>query len=223
MTRGILIAGNESALFAAIRAETAKRVERFATAVIPNRVFDPGQDKTTEPREAQIPLLWNPGSPVSARTLILAAENRLEHINEAILVCVPPSVHKRPGELASADIETMINDHIKGWFFLVKELTAVFKMRKTGTLALVCSEIDAGGGKGDAPDLLGPSVLASFRAFAQGLLAASQDEPFQIMGFSGSAGDTTAFAAFIFKVMEEGGKRNSGKMHRFGKLSFFGR
>jgi hypothetical protein len=221
MTRGILIAGNESALFAAIKAETAKRVERFATAVIPNRVSDPGQDKTTAPGEAQIPLLWNPGSPVSARTLIIAAENRLEHINEAILVCAPPSVRKRPGELASADIETMINDHIKGWFFLVKELTAIFKVRKTGTLALVCSEIDAGGGKDDTPDLLGPSVLASFRAFAQGLLAGSQDEPFQIMGFSGSAGD--AFAAFIFKVMEEGGRRNSGKMHRFGKLSFFGR
>ncbi|MDR3343137.1 MAG: hypothetical protein LBT14_10215 [Treponema sp.] len=222
MTRGILIAGNESALFAAVAAEAAKRVEHFATAFIPNHVSESEGNKSAPVGDAHIPLLWNSASPVSARTLILSAERQLEHINEAILVCAPPRVRKRPGDLATADIVTMVDDQIKGWFFLVKELTSIFKVRKTGTLVLVFSELEGGGGKDDIPDLLGPSAVASFRAFTQGLLAASQDEPFQIMGFSGS-GDNAAFAAFIFKLMEESGRRNNGKLHRFGKLSFFGR
>jgi hypothetical protein len=221
MTRGILIAGNESALTAAIEAEAAKRVEHFASALIPNRLTALVDNKNP-PMDARLVLSWNPGSPVSARTLILAAENRLEHINEAILVCAPPAVHKHPGDLISTDIEIMVNDHIKGWFFLVKELAVAFKARKAGTLALVLSDMESGNG---TPDLLGASAAASFWAFTQGLLASAAAEPFQIMGFSTANGSTddAGFAGFIFKLLEEGGKRNNGKWHKFGKLGFFGR
>jgi hypothetical protein len=118
----------------------------------------------------------------------------------------------------------MVNDHIKGWFFLVKELSAAFKARKAGTLALALSDISPSGGRDDAVDLMGPPVIASFRAFAQGLLAASFGEPYQALGFSASeTGEDRGFAAFIFKIMEEGGKRNAGKWHKYGKLPFFGR
>ncbi|MDR2797256.1 MAG: hypothetical protein LBB80_02835 [Treponema sp.] len=218
MTRGILLAGNESSLSAAVAVEAAKRVEYFAAAFIPNRLADPVEAKTLPAAESLIPLHWNPGSPVSARTLILAAENRLEHINEALLICVPPSVRKHPGELVAPEIEIMVNDHIKGWFFLVKELTALFRVKKTGTLALVLSELDPGGGKDEAPDLMGISAVESFRAFTQGLLNSSLEEPFRILGFSASeSSNTVEFAAFIFKFLEEGGKRNNGKWLRFGK------
>ncbi|MDR3115259.1 MAG: hypothetical protein LBU25_07045 [Treponema sp.] len=225
MTRGILLAGNESSLSAAVALEAAKRVEYFAAAFIPNRLANPLELTTLPAAESLIPLHWNPGSPVSARTLILAAENRLEHINEALLICVPPSVRKHPGALAATEIEIMVNDHIKGWFFLVKELTALFRMKKTGTLALILSELEPGGGKEDAPDLMGISAVESFRAFTQGLLHSSLEEPFRILGFSAAASSNTGeFAAFIFKCLEEGGKRNNGKWLRFGKgRGLFGR
>lgn len=224
MTRGILLVGNESSLSVAMATEAAKKVEQFAAAFIPNRLADPTGEKFLPAAESLIPLSWNPGSPVSARTLLLAAENRLEHIHEAILICAPPSIRKPPGELTSSEIEIMVNDHIKGWFFLVKELAAIFRLRQTGTLALVLSELDAGGGKDETLDILRSSASAAFRAFAQSILTVSQDEPFQIMGFSAAAAaDTGAFAAFVFKLLEEGGKRNNGKWHKFGKLGFFGR
>jgi NAD(P)-dependent dehydrogenase (short-subunit alcohol dehydrogenase family) len=225
MTRGILIAGNESALSAAIAAEAAKRVDRLAVAFIPSGI--PGAVRENPPPPegaAYTPLNWNPGSPVSTRSLVLAAENHLGHIDEAVLVCAPPSVRKPADALIPAEIEVMVNDHMKGWFFLVKELSALFKARKTGTLALVLSDISPGGGRDDEVDLMGPSVTSSFRAFTQGLLAASFREPYQVLGFSASdAGEDGDFAAFIFKVMEEGGKRNAGKWHKYGKLPFFGR
>ncbi|MDR2068838.1 MAG: hypothetical protein LBP71_03105, partial [Spirochaetaceae bacterium] len=225
MTRGILIVGNESALSAAIAAEAAKRVDRFAAAFIPSGPSEPGRENPPPAGgAAYIPLSWNPGSPVSTRSLVLAAENHLGHIDEAILVCTPPPVRKAAEALIPAEIEVMVNDHIKGWFFLVKELSALFKARKTGTLALALSELSPGGGRDDEVDLMGPSATASFRAFTQGLLAASFREPYQVLGFSASdAGEDRDFAAFIFKIIEEGGKRNAGKWHKYGKLPFFGR
>jgi hypothetical protein len=230
MTRGILIAGNESSLSAAIETEAAKRVERFALALIPNRLTGsaspaPGTipGSASPAGEARIPLAWNPGSPVAARTLVIAAENRLEHINEAVLICAPPSVRRAPAELAPGDIEIMVNDHIRGWFYLVKELAAVFRARQAGSLALVFSEM-GDGGRDDAADLLGPAALASFRAFTQSVLAAAPREPYLTLGFSSSeAGTEEAFAAFIFKLLDEGNKRNTGKWHKFGRLKLFGR
>jgi NAD(P)-dependent dehydrogenase (short-subunit alcohol dehydrogenase family) len=193
MTRGILIIGNSSALSAAVAAEAGKRVEHFAAAFIPNRLQPTLESVSTSIQpsmDAQIVLNWNPGSPVSARTLLLAAENRLERIDDAILVCAPPSIHKRPTELAPADVEILVSDHIKGWFFLVKELVSVFKAKKAGNLALVLSEFDTKRGllfdaNKNGPDFVGLTIAASFRAFTQAMLDSASGEVFKIMCFSG--------------------------------------
>jgi NAD(P)-dependent dehydrogenase (short-subunit alcohol dehydrogenase family) len=228
MTRGILIAGNGSSLTTAIETEISKRVERFALALIPSRFSGAagGTGSEVSPAaaslgEARIPLQWSPGSPISARTLVLAAENRLGRVDEAILVCTPPSVRRPAADLLPADIEIIVNDHIKGWFFLAKEAAAVFRSRRAGSLALVFSEISSGG-RDETADLLGPAALASFRAFTQSLLASAAHEPYLTMGFSSSeAGTEAAFAAFIVKILDEGNKRNNGKWHKFGRLNLF--
>jgi hypothetical protein len=227
MTRGILIAGIESPLSAAIAAEAGKRVEQYAAAFISQKLSESAGESARSQLEslgsALIPLAWNPGSPISARTLALAAENRLEHIDQAILVCTPPPLRRSAEELAPADSDAAVNDHIKSWFFLVKELASVFKARKAGALALVLADTAAVSEKGEIPDLIGPSVAASFRAFAQGLLASSVGKPYETMAFSSETGEAELFASFIFKILDEGGKRNSGKWHKYGKFSLFGR
>jgi NAD(P)-dependent dehydrogenase (short-subunit alcohol dehydrogenase family) len=243
MTRGILIAGNESALNRAIAAEAAKRVEHYASALMPSRLTAQERsgaagdsesprvssvqtaapmEEAIRPAQAGLSLQWNPSSPISARTLVLSAENRLEHINEAILICAPPSIRRPAAELSLSEIEILVNDHIKGWFFLVREISAVFRARKAGILALVYSETGSGGGKDDPADILGPSALASFQAFTRSLLAAAYGEPYLSMGFSCSeAGAETGFASFVMKFMDEGNRRNNGKLHKYGKFSFF--
>jgi len=228
MTRGILIAGNESALTSAIEIEAARRAERYTLAVLPDRLS--GDDakigsqrwSSAGSAEKRIPLEWNPGSPISARTLVLAAENRLGQVNEAIIVCDPPSVRSAAADLSMANVEVLVNDYIKGWFFLVKELAAVFRAHGGGVMALVCPETTGAGDKDDAIDLLGSTALAAFRALTRGLLAVALSEPYHTLGFSGAeAGDDTGFAAFIFKQLDEGTRRNNGKLYKYGKIGFF--
>ena len=226
MTRGIFIAGNESALSRAIEAEAERRVDRFAAALIPNRLTGALVTNTVIKNSAgkddkRLYLDWNPSSPISARTLILAAENRLDRIDEAILVCSPPSVRCSAAELPLADAEILVNDHIKGWFFLIKELTAAFSNRKSGILSLVYHDVPPVK-KDDIADILGPTALASFRALTQGLLAAAHNEPYITVGFSCSdSGNEEAFSSFVFKSIDEVNMRNSGKLYKFGKLNFF--
>jgi hypothetical protein len=226
MTRGILIAGIESSLSSAIGAEAGRRVEKYATALIPPRLTEPARERSEEGavNAACIPLNWNPGSPIAARTLVLAAQNRLERVDEVILVCTPPSMRRQADELVPADIDAVVNDHIKGWFFLVKEITAIFKAQKAGMLALVLQDVADGSGRGEAVDLMGPSVAGAFRALAQGLLVAGTGKPYQTMAFSTESGDENAFASFVFKSIDEGGgKRGAAKWRYFGKFPFFNR
>jgi hypothetical protein len=228
MTRGILIVGNESLLCAAIAAQAAKRVERFAQALLPNRLSEQGRGRVSYPPQgsnppdsdsAAIPLTWNPGSPISARTLVLSAEHHLERVDEAILVCAPPSLRRPVAEILPLDIEILVSDHIKGWFFLARELAGIFRARRAGTLALAVP--DLGSGRDDQADLLGLPAVAAFRALAQGILASSSAEPYLTLGFSSQeAGENENFAAYIFKLIDEANKRNSGKWHKYGRFNF---
>jgi hypothetical protein len=225
MTRGILITGNESSLFSAVAAEAVKRVESYAYALIPNRFYLPEgtPPPPAEPTGKGVPLTWTPSSPISARTLVVAAENRLGQINNAVLVCTPPAVYRTVEALTPEEIEILVNDHMRGWFFLIRELALYFRRLGTGSLSFVAPEHGAeGGAKNAQVDLLGPPALASFRTFAQGILAASVNETFQVMGFSAPENSAKEeFAAWFFKIIDEGAKKNSGKWQKYPKIGFF--
>ena len=222
MTRAILIAGNESTLLSAAAAEAAERVESFALAVIPNRFplpegVPPAAEKTGG---RAVHLSWNPASPISARSLVLAAENRMGQINDAVLICSPPAVFKAVEALTPEEIEILANDQIKGWFFLIRELALYFRRSGSGSLSLVAPELN--GGKNTQTDILGPSAEASFRTFAQGILASSAHEPFRTMGFTGAeAGAENEYASWLFKIIDEGEKKNSGRWFKYSKRGFF--
>ena len=233
MTRGILIAGNESSLSIAIAKEAAKRVNTVAMALmsgsLKNHIKKAAAEEPATGAEGRgplpegstlVPIKWNAGSPLSSRTLLLQVENRLGQINDAVLICNPPAIRKQPYELSPGEIEAIVNDEIKSWFSLIREICMVFHERGSGCLAMVVNEINSGT-KEDL-DIAGPPAQAAFRAFAQGVLLSSVGEPYQALGFSTSdAGNEEDFAAHIFKIIDEGNKRNSGKWHKFGKLNIF--
>jgi len=225
MTRGILIAGNESSLFSAAAAEAVKRVETYAYAIIPNRFYlpDGAPPPPADPSGKGVSLSWTPSSPISARTLILAAENRLGQINNAILVCSPPAVYRTAEALTPEEIEILVNDHIRGWFFLIRELALNFRRLGAGSLSFIAPEVSPDSGvKNSQADLLGQPALASFRAFAYGVLASSANDPFQVMGFTApESGAKEEFAAWLFKIIDEGHRKNSGKWNKYSKIGFF--
>ncbi len=227
MTRGILVAGNEGPTVQALAAEAKKRVQS-AVFAFPPALFG-FSEPTEEPIKAHAGafsdgdsvLPWNPASALSARALTIGAENRLGQIDEAILVCAPPAVRRRPDELPPAKLDAFIDSWLKGWFFLSRELTIAFRARKSGTLALVLSEVGLSTQKDEAPDLIGGVVAAAFQAFAQGLLAASFQEPYRVLAFSqADSPDDTGFSAFVFRVLDEANKRNSGRWHKYGRGLF---
>ena len=222
MTRGILIVGNESSLFSAAAAEAAKRVTSFVTVPVPNRfpIAEGAILPKTETIPKAIPLSWNPSNSISARTLILAAENRLQQIDNAIVVCSPPAVFKSAQDLTPEEIEILVTDHIKGWLYLIRELVQYFNRRGSGSLHLVAPEIPVN--KNSQADLLGPSALASFRSFAQGVITSQAGAGFQVMGFTtAEAGDEADFAAWFFRIIDEAAAKNSGRWHRYSKIKFF--
>ena len=221
MSRGILIAGNESSLHTALCVEAAKRVENYAVALIPREQMQELPKPSAGDR--RIMLDWNPASPISAKTVVLSCRNKMENIDDAVLVCVPPAYRKKAEKMSAEEIDRFIDYNIKGWFFLVRELVAAFESRKQGNLSLVLAAELGPGSKEDEIDLVGPIAVSAFRSFAQGILLSSFNASFNAMGFSSSeAGEENAFAAYVFKTMEDG-KRNSGKWHKHGKLGLFGR
>jgi hypothetical protein len=222
MSGGILIAGDESALLTAMEAEAARHGQ-YAVASVPNRFSDadavPLLPASTD---ARIPLDWNPCSPISARTLVMAAENRLERIGPAILVCAPPAVFRTAANISFADVEVLVNDHVKGWFFLVKELAARYKSRGEGTLALVFHDDNEASSADASVDFLGSAAQAAFRSIVRSILSVSSNESFSAMGFAGNeAGDEAGFAAFVFKQLEEKNRKGNGRIHKYKKRSFF--
>lgn len=224
MTRGILVVGNESPTCSALIAEVHSRVDSAAVAVFPNRFGARAAAEAPAPLPPKAALLpWNPASPVAARALVVGAENRLGRIDQAILACSPPAVRRRADELAPADVDAAVDDLVKGWFFLVRELAAAFRARGSGTLALVLSEAGLDGGKEDAADLVGSVAAAAFRSLAQGLLSSSFREPYRVLAFSSSeAGEDAAFASFALRILDEDSKRDGGKWHKFSKGGIFG-
>lgn len=229
MTRGILIIGNESPVVHAMLTEARSRVQVVGAAIVPDRFAGLAPAAASQAKPAEGPkyteglMVWNPSSPVSARALVVGAENRLGRIDEAILVCTPPPIRRRADELVPAEIDFLVDDLIKGWFLVSRELAIVFRTRKAGTLAFVLAENIASSQKDETPDLFGVSVAASFRAFSQSMLAASFREPYRVQAFSNAeAGDDAGFASFVFKVLDEGAKKDSGKWHKYGRSGIFG-
>ena len=222
MTRGMLIIGNESPLFSAVEEETIKRVEQYAAAVIPGP--NAAADTQKKGRET---LSWNPSSPLSSRTLILGAENRLGRIDEALLVCSPPAFYRSPETLSPADADKYINDQVKSWIFVARDLALIFKAQGDGSVCFIFpddsypNEKSIAGSDANA-NLLGSSASASFRALAQGYIASSGSSPYRIMGFTGcNPGSEKEFAAWLFKLMDDGGKKNNNRLHKYSKLPFF--
>lgn len=209
--------GNESPTITAIERAARARVRTIEMAVAPIASIAVSAGAATGAAA------WNPASPVSARAVVVGAENRLVRVDEAILVCAPFAVRRRPDELVPAEMDRLVDDLIKGWYFIVRELAILFRARGKGSLVFVLAEAGTAGGRDEIPDLFGAAAAAAFRALAQGLLAASFKESYDVLAFSSDEpGAEDGLGEFVFKTLDEDRKRNTGKWHKYGKGGLFG-
>ena len=221
MTRGIFLIGDKSPLFYAVAGEAAQRTESYTTAMITSRfsMSSGKQPSDFSSPDKAIALSWNPDSPISARTLVFSAENRMGKIHDAILVFSPPVIYKTVETMMPEEIEALVNDHIKGWFLIVRELALYFQRSGSGSLSLVARDIRKIRGRDSELNLLGQAAAASFMAFSRNLLAASYNEPYQVMGFSApETCDMDKFAAWVFTKIDKSSKKDSGKWFRYSRF-----
>jgi len=214
MSKGILVAGNDSALLVAVETEIVRRMERYVFAAIPNRFSTAATAKSPAANDylekVRIPLAWNAGSSIATRALVRDAGNRLGRIDRAILVCSPPAVGCRVADIKPVDVEVLASDCVKSWFFLVMELAAVFRANGGGLLAMVFREERC------AADALGSAAAASFRSLATRVLSSASGEGYSANGFStDKVGNDAAFAAFVFKKLDSERRRADGRLYRY--------
>jgi hypothetical protein len=210
MNGALLIAGSGAELIAALSTETEKHGMAAACAVIPKRnVQNRGSYDTMDKK----PLMfdWNPGSAISARSLVLSVENRLGIIGAGIIVCSAPRTAEN--DFSPAGIDFLVDNHIKSYMFLAHDLMRYFHTTQSGTLALVMlEEVNT--------NLLTAPISSAFSSFA-GSLSAYQGEYMRIMSFSCEEkppAPVNDFAKYILKTIAKNEKPGGGRRFKFTRL-----
>jgi hypothetical protein len=208
----MLIAGSGPELVNALANEAGRRGIKTALSLIPGNngrrrpLFSTANERT-------VPLDWNPCSPISARSLILAAENKNGTVGSGIVVCAGANSAEMR-DFSPAGIDFIVNNHIKSYMFLAHELTRSFRARQNGTLVFVLLE-------GQSPDIMAATVFNAFKSFSGSMLAQSNMEYLNTLAFSYEEKNIpkiNEYAAYIFKTIEENKKTDRAGWFKFTKL-----
>lgn len=135
-------------------------------------------------------VVWNRASPISARSLILACENKYDHLDEAVLIFDEPLYASKYGRLSAEDCAVQLDDMIAGYQYLAMEILARFEQKKMGTEdtrpgklvflhktnPTMCDAVHSPSVRTQTESLSTPLVASSaaaFDAFAQNMAAVS--------------------------------------------------
>ncbi|MDR1316614.1 MAG: SDR family NAD(P)-dependent oxidoreductase [Spirochaetales bacterium] len=212
----ILLAGTGGAFLSELTEEVLAAGSRVAvtadTALSARESVDKDRKKTN-----LYYIAWNPRSPLSARTLVTEAWNDLEAVDEVIVSFFADTGKKEFHDMAFADMEKVVDDSIKSYFFLVKEIFIALRGQKKGVLSFAYHD----GGVEVLPPLQA-AAAAAFRAFASSLFAQYQNEPFTLYGYYSSLAETRAFARFLSRLADTRTEKTARRWVRFsGKSGLF--
>jgi hypothetical protein len=222
----ILLAGTNSAFLSELTEEAlaaGNRVAVTSEAAIAGGEARPaapadGSGGNKAPKKTNLYYIaWNPRSPLSARTVVTETLNNIETIDEAIVAFFADTGKKEFHDMSFADMEKAVDDSIKSYFFLVKEIFAALQRQKTGALCFAHHD-------GGVEVLPPPQAAASaaFRSFASSLFAQYQNEPFTLYGYYSSSSETRAFARFLSELAGKRTEKTAKRWIKFsGKPGFF--
>jgi NAD(P)-dependent dehydrogenase (short-subunit alcohol dehydrogenase family) len=218
----ILLAGTNSGFLSELTEEAlaaGSRVAVASEAAIPAGDEQPPQDAAAKPQKKTnlYYIAWNPRSPLSARTVVMDALNNLGSLDEVIIAFFADTGKNEFHDMPFADMEKIVDDSIKSYFFLVKEIFAALRGQKKGVL---CFAHHDGGAEVLPP--LQAAASAAFRSFASSLFAQYQNEPFTLYGYCSSSAETRAFARFLSESAGNRTQKTARRWVRFsGKTGFF--
>ncbi len=178
MERTVLIAGKEYPAGSAL-ASAAINHNRKVVITSP---FGAPENEDTIPTEEISTVAWNKSSSVSARSIVLQAENVFQKVDEAVLVfdtaCLSPNFNSMTPEICSRAIDTMITSY----FYLSLELvnrfikqgggSIIFMLKSAPGLVDMTSSTTIHGENSSVPvGILPFSAQAAFKALAESTAA----------------------------------------------------
>ncbi|MBN1647272.1 MAG: hypothetical protein JW874_04500 [Spirochaetales bacterium] len=153
---------------------------------------------------------WTSRSPISAGTVVRSLSNHYSNIEHVYIIYSPGVENRAFHELPSSAIETIVDDQVKGYTFLLKELFAL--TRKNRNIFLHCI-VYTGGSEILAPQ--DAAALGYIRSLVSSLFTFYQNEDILLNGFESSSPDHDAFAAFIQKQISDSNTRTNRKWFRY--------
>jgi hypothetical protein len=230
MKKTMLIAGRDTPFGAALVTEARSRGFSVIATVEPERGPAGASDRGRETaREAPpsgesddlIVLPWNRASAFSARNIIVRCRNTNRPLAAALIPFsadpADPADPSNPGDpmgrvlesLEPSAVDEYVDREIKGRLFLAREAASEFARQGSGILAFVEH------GSGTEGEGLGALAAGAFRALAQGMFSRNLNSPYLTQGYCCPYPMDAAFAAFIFRTLEEADRRTSGRWIKF--------
>lgn len=208
----LLITGNQSPLNTSLAKRWLKQGDRIIATV------EKEDETVLYPDEDPERLIITPHdrrSPFFSRALFLDLRNKKIELDHVFILFSIMGNSDQLQMMTSRQIETGIDEEIKGFVFLLKESLGHFQHRNGGSINIVIHNT-------------GPSVPAPFDALLLGGIESMSNafftyygrEKFQIRGFTDNDHDTDSYAEFICETVLQ--ERPGGKWYNKNKTGFFG-
>jgi hypothetical protein len=163
---------------------------------------------------------WVPQSFISSRNLVLAALNRPDPLDTAIIVVEYPSPADSPEEITPTGLEQWVDLTWKGTMLIIREVLVAFSRRKAGRLAFVLYTPDS-----RATGILGTTSAASHGALGEALVERYRSDLLAVDSFESSREDPEGFADAIHSTLLRDPERKAYRYtgRGFGKPGLRGR
>ena len=186
----------------------------FGTGTTEKGLARISEEMTADREGAFVAELWRRASPISARNMMLKAQNTLGEMNDFIVLGNPVSLPSGFHDLKVDVLDRDIDEWVKGNLFLLRDILVHCMDREQSNVSLVCliHEIS------DSP--LSDTIRRSFLGLAHALLGVYGGGAFNIQAFESAADLTEEFALYIFRTLTERSGRAAGKWMRYQKGLF---
>ena len=140
---------------------------------------------------------WNRRSALSARSVVLHAQNTFGRLEEAVIVFSPVRESVPFHESSIVSLENRTDAEVKGYLFMIRELVALFQKQRSGRLVLAVLDPEA-----EVRSPLEAMSLGSFTAAAEALASTYRNEPMEVKLCYSRADDPAGYAGFILDSLK---------------------
>jgi NAD(P)-dependent dehydrogenase (short-subunit alcohol dehydrogenase family) len=190
MNQACLVTGKSSQLLAEVVHETVARGRKSLIA-------RSGALDLSAAAETAVTVTWNRRSALSARSVVLHAQNLYGRLDEAVIVFSPVRESVPFHESSIVSIENRTDAEVKGYLFMIREIVSYFQKQRSGRLVLAVQEAAS-----EVRSPLEAMSLGSFISAAEALQQFYRNEPLEIRLCHSHSDDDQGYASFILDALD---------------------